>query len=133
MLGCQGWGGAYTLDIYNPDVRAYIKKVFDTVLNVWGYDMVKLDFLYSECMFPRNGKSRGTIMCEAMEFLRECCGEKLILGCGVPLGAAFGKVDACRISCDVDLTYKGKIYNHIHVNNEMLSAQSAINNSSLTS
>ena len=46
MLGCQGWGGAYTLDIYNPDVRAYIKKVFDTVLNVWGYDMVKLDFQF---------------------------------------------------------------------------------------
>ena len=129
IIGCVGWGGAYTLDIYNPEVREYIKHFFDVILNDWGYDMVKLDFLYSECMFPRNNKSRGTIMCEAMEFLRECCGEKLILGCGVPLGAAFGLVDACRISCDVDLTYTGKYYNKLHVNNEIPSAQNAINNS----
>ncbi len=129
LLGCVGWGGAYTLDIYNPEVREYIKHFFDVILNDWGYDMVKLDFLYSECMLPRNGKSRGTIMCEAMDFLRECCGDKLILGCGVPLGAAFGKVDACRISCDVDLKYTGKFYNAMGINAEIPSAQNAMNNS----
>ena len=128
MLGVVAWGGAYTLDIYNEDARAYIKSFFDVVLNQWQYDMVKLDFLYSQCMEPRNNKSRGTIMCEAMEFLRECCGDKLILGCGVPLGAAFGYVDACRISCDVDLKFAGKIYNKLHVNNEVPSARNAINN-----
>jgi alpha-galactosidase len=129
ILGVVAWGGAYTLDIYNEDARAYIKSFFDTVLYDWGYDMVKLDFLYSQCMYPRNNKSRGTIMCEAMDFLRECCGEKLILGCGVPLGAAFGRVDACRISCDVDLIYGGKFYNKLGVNNEVPSAQNAITNS----
>ena len=67
-------------------------------------------------------------MCEAMEFLRECCGDKLILGCGVPLGAAFGYVDACRIGCDVDLAYKGKFYNKLHINREIPSAQNSINN-----
>lgn len=128
MLGCQGWGGAFTLDIYNPEVREYIKHFFDVILNDWGYDMVKLDFLYSECMLPRNGKSRGTIMCEAMDFLRECCGDKLILGCGVPLGAAFGRVDACRISCDVDLQYKPRFYHPLRVSMELPSAINAINN-----
>lgn len=101
LLGCVGWGGAYTLDIYNGEVREYIRNFFNVILNDWGFDMVKLDFLYSEAMQPRNGKSRGQIMCEAMDFLRECVGEdKLILGCGVPLGPSFGVVDACRISCD---------------------------------
>ncbi len=129
QIGCIGWGGAYTLDIYNDEAREYIKHFFDVILNDWGYDMVKLDFLYSECISPRNGKCRGEIMYEAMQLLRECVGDKLLLGCGIPMSAAIGVCDACRISCDVDLTYKGKIYNHIHVNNEMLSAQSAINNS----
>lgn len=129
QLGCVAWGGAYTLDIYNPEVREHLKKVFDTVLNDWGYDMVKLDFLYSQCRTPRNNKTRGTIMCEAMDFLRECVGDKLILGCGVPLGPAFGIVDACRISCDVDLSYGGKFYNSMSINNELPSAQNAINNS----
>ena len=129
MVGCIAWGGAYTFDIYNEEVREYLRKVFDVVLNEWGYDMVKLDFLYSQCIKPRHGKSRGEIMCDAMAFLRECVGDKLILGCGVPIGAAIGVVDACRISCDVDLTYKGKFYSRIQVANEMLNARSAINNS----
>ena len=129
QLGCVAWGGAYTLDIYNPEVREHLKKVFDTVLNDWGYDMGKLDFLYSQCRTPRDNKTRGTIMCEAMDFLRECVGDKLILGCGVPLGPAFGVVDACRISCDVDLSYGGKFYNSMSINNELPSAQNAINNS----
>ena len=129
QLGCVAWGGAYTLDIYNPEVREHLKNVFDTVLNDWGYDMVKLDFLYSQCRTPRDNKTRGTIMCEAMDFLRECVGDKIILGCGVPLGPAFGVVDACRISCDVDLSYGGKFYNSMSINNELPSAQNAINNS----
>ena len=129
QLGCVAWGGAYTLDIYNSEVREHLKKVFDTVLNDWGYDMVKLDFLYSQCRTPRDNKTRGTIMCEAMGFLRECVGDKIILGCGVPLGPVFGVVDACRISCDVDLSYGGKFYNSMSINNELPSAQNAINNS----
>ena len=129
MVGCLAWGGAYTFDIYNEEVRAYLKKVFDVVLNEWGYDMVKLDFLYSQCIKPRHGKSRGEIMCDAMAFLRECVGDKLFLGCGVPIGPALGICDACRISCDVDLNYKGEFYSRIQVSNEMLSARSAINNS----
>ena len=129
VMGCMGWGGAYTLDFYKPEVKAHIRHFFDVILNDWGFDMVKLDFLYSECHTARYGKSRGQIMCEAMDFLRECCGDKLILGCGLPIGASFGRVDACRISCDADLKYSGKFYNKLHVNNEIPSAVNAINNS----
>ncbi|MDD6275259.1 MAG: alpha-galactosidase [Clostridia bacterium] len=130
LLGCVAWGGAYTLDFYNPEAREYIRHFFDVVLNEWNVDLVKLDFLYSECMQPRDGKTRGQIMCEAMDFLRECVGdEKYILGCGVPLGPSFGVVDACRISCDVDLKYTGKYYNKLGVNREIPSARFAMNNS----
>lgn len=130
MWGCFAWGGAYTLDMYNPEAADYIRNFFNVILNDWGYDMVKLDFLYSQAIYPRNGKSRGQIMCEAMDFLRECVGEeKLILGCGVPLGPSFGVVDACRISCDVDLVYGGKFYNKLGVNREVPSAQNSMNNS----
>ena len=106
--GCN-WSGSYALDIYNSEVREYLREVFDTVLNEWGFDLVKLDFLYAACIRPYGGRSRGKIMCEAMDFLRELCGDKLILGCGVPLGAAFGKVDYCRIGCDVGLSWNDNI------------------------
>jgi alpha-galactosidase len=128
MLGCVAWGGAYTLDIEIPEVRAHIKNFFNVVLNDWGFDMVKLDFLYSICMMPRNGKSRGQLMVEGMEFLRECVGDKLLLGCGVPLGATFGYADACRISCDADLSFKPRIWNTVHINNEVPSVQNAMIN-----
>lgn len=42
----------------------------------WHFDMVKLDFLYAAAIEPRNNKTRGQLMCEAMDFLRECCGDK---------------------------------------------------------
>lgn len=104
----HNWGGFYALNIYNEEVRRYLKKVFDTVLNTWGYDMVKLDFLYACCIIPYNNKSRGEIMCDAMELLRSLCGDKLILGCGVPLAPAFGKVDFCRIGADMALSWNKK-------------------------
>lgn len=102
----HNWGGFYSLDIYNEEVRAHLKHVFDVVLNEWGYDLVKLDFLYGACVLPMHNKSRGEIMCDAMDLLRECCGDKLILGCGVPLMPAFGKVDYCRIGPDIGLNWR---------------------------
>lgn len=106
------WGGFYALDIEIPEVRNYIKNFFDVVLNDWGYDMVKLDFLYAACIVPNHGKSRGQLMCEAMDFIRECVGDKLILGCGVPLAPSFGKVDYCRVGADMDLHWVGRVKNH---------------------
>lgn len=114
----HNWGGFYALDIYNEEVRAYIRKVFDTVLNDWGYDMVKLDFLYACSIIPVHGKSRGEIMCEAMDFLRECCGDKIILGCGVPLAPAFGKVDFCRIGADVGLCWENNAFSREDVSTQ---------------
>lgn len=104
----HNWGGFYSLDIYNDGVRKYLKDVFNTVLNEWGFDLVKLDFLYGACVLPIHNKSRGEIMCDAMDLLRECCGDKLILGCGVPMMPAFGKVDYCRIGSDISLKWKQK-------------------------
>lgn len=100
------WGTFYAIDFYNKEAADYIKKVFNTILYEWGYDMVKLDFLYAACIVPMYNKSRGQIMCEAMDFIRECVGDKMILGCGVPLMPAFGKVDFCRIGADVALEWK---------------------------
>ncbi|MBZ9687497.1 alpha-galactosidase [Clostridium estertheticum] len=110
-----GWNGFfYVLDFYNEEVRDYIKEVFHTVLNVWNYDMVKLDFLYAVALIPRKEKTRGQIMYEAMEFLREICGDKIILGCGVPLGSSFGFTDYCRIGSDVSLSWEDKILSSLH-------------------
>lgn len=106
------WGGFYALDIENPEAREYIRHFFDVILNDWGYDLVKLDFLYAAAIVPNHNKTRGQLMCEAMDFLRECVGDKQILGCGVPLFPAFGKVDYCRIGADMGLKWKSQTFTH---------------------
>lgn len=106
------WGGFYALDIENPQAREYIRHFFDVILNEWGYDLVKLDFLYAAAIIPNHGKTRGQLMCEAMDFLRECVGEKQILGCGVPLFPAFGKVEYCRIGADMGLSWNHQTFSH---------------------
>ncbi|MGH4119881.1 glycoside hydrolase family 36 protein [Clostridium sp.] len=127
VLGGSNWSRFYALDIYNPEVREYIKSVFSVVLDEWGYDMVKLDFLYAVCLVPNKTKTRGQIMTEAMEFLRECVGDKLILGCGVPLGPSFGLVDYCRIGCDVGLDWDDKVFMRL-LHRERVSTINAIGN-----
>lgn len=97
----QWRGRFYALDTELPEVWEYLQRVFRRVIQEWGYSFLKLDFLYAAGLRPRNGKSRGQIMYEAMGKLRELAGEVPILGCGVPLGSSFGRVDYCRISADV--------------------------------
>ena len=110
LLTGSNWGGFYSLDIYNDEVRDYLRNVFDTVINKWGFGLVKLDFLYAACMLPRYDKTRGEVMHDAMRFLREICGDAFILGCGMPLASGFGLVDYCRIGCDVSLIWDDVFY-----------------------
>ena len=60
-----------------------------------------------------------------MDFLRECVGEKMILGCGVPLMPAFGKVDYCRIGADMGLRWKVPFFS----NREFISTYHTLGNS----
>lgn len=105
-----GWSGwFYALDICNDGFREYLRQVFQKVLDEWGFDLVKLDFLYAAALLPRRTKTRGQVMCEAMRFLRDLVGTKTILGCGVPLGPAFGLVEYCRIGSDVSLAWEDRL------------------------
>lgn len=67
-------------------------------------------------------------MAEAMDFLRKCAGDVLILGCGVPLASAFGKVDYCRIGCDVGLDWNDKPHMRL-MHRERVSTKNSILNS----
>ena len=109
------WGGFYSLDIDNPAVVAYVEQVLDRVLHEWGFDFVKLDFLYGAAPFGTETESRAARMCRAMNILRKACRGKQILGCGVPLWPAFGAVEYCRVGCDVGLDWNDtKLMQKIH-------------------
>ncbi len=127
VRGGSNWSGFYPLDINNPEVREYIRFVIETIINDWGYNLLKLDFLYAACIVPRKDKTRGQLMAEAMDFLRECAGNALILACGVPLASAFGKADYCRIGCDVSLDWNDKPHMRL-MHRERISTRNSILN-----
>ncbi len=109
VFGGGNWSGMYALDFYNPAVRDYIKTCIGHYYDM-GFRLFKLDFLYAVCMIPQRGKTRGEIMYEAMNFLRETCKDAQILACGVPLLPAFGKAEYCRIGMDMTLSWNDKPY-----------------------
>ncbi|WP_448920166.1 glycoside hydrolase family 36 protein [Eubacterium sp.] len=127
MVGAN-WGGFYAIDIDNADARAYIKNVFDTVLNDWGFDIVKLDFLYATAVVPLHNKTRGQLAYESIDFLRECVGDKQILGCGVQQMPCFGKVEYMRIGADMALNWKHG-FSRKFIHREDVSTPNAIHNS----
>lgn len=122
------WGGFYALNIYNEEARTYIKKVFNEILNVWGFDLVKLDFLYAAAIIPMNNKTRGEIAYDSLELLRECVGDKKILGCGVQQMPCFGKVEYMRIGADMALDWAHTLLRK-NMHREDVSTPNAIHNS----
>lgn len=124
--GCN-WGGFYSLDIDNPAVVSYLEAVFGRVLSEWGFDLVKLDFLYGAAPFGTEDESRAGRMLRAMELLRRLCGEKKILGCGVPVMPAFGLVDYCRVGCDVSLDWDDRPYMRL-IHRERVSTRRSVGN-----
>lgn len=121
------WGGFYALDFDHPEVQAYIRETFRKVFDEWGFDLVKLDFLYAAAPYGNAKETRAGRMIRAMRFIREVCGDKLIIGCGVPLMPVFGLVDYCRISCDVGLDWNDNaLMQKIH--RERVSTKQAIEN-----
>jgi alpha-galactosidase len=93
------------LDLTHPDVQAYLKKVFHTLVEEWGYTYLKLDFLYAGALDGVHhdpSLNRAQILRRGMELIRETVGPSTyLLGCGAPLGSMIGLVDGMRIGTDV--------------------------------
>ena len=101
------WSGVfYALDFYNDEVQNYLRNVLQTVTANWNFALLKLDFLYAVCLAPPTNKTRGQVMHEAMDFIRSIVPNTQILTCGIPLAAAFGRADYCRIGADTHLTWE---------------------------
>ncbi len=124
--GCN-WSGYYSLDIDHPEVLAYLEDVFTRVKDEWGFDLVKLDFLYAAAPFGNERESRSGRMIRAMKMIRKWCGDMKILGCGVPFMSAFGLVEYCRISCDVSLDWNDRPHMSV-VHRERPSTRNAVTN-----
>ncbi len=92
----------YALDTTHPEVQAWLEETMRTVL-AWGYDYLKLDFLYAAALPGRRHVDvpREQALREALALVRRVVGEETyLLLCGVPIYPALGIADGMRIGAD---------------------------------
>ena len=132
LLGAEGanfnWSGALVLDVRNPEVRAYVAECLRVATAEWGFDLLKLDFLFAACMVTHDGLNRGELMADAIELIRESVapGTRLLF-CGVPLVSAFGTCEYCRVGCDVGLDWDDKPHMRL-LHRERISTKNSLAN-----
>ncbi|MBL9070026.1 MAG: alpha-galactosidase [Sphingopyxis sp.] len=104
----------YVLDITHPDAEAYIRRVFRAWAHDWGARYFKTDFMFfgaeygpDHVVWHEAGLSRIAIWRKMGSIIREEIGDALWLGCGCPLWASVGLVDAIRIGRDVGVKWSG--------------------------
>lgn len=98
------------LDVTHPGVQDHTRRLIQTAVRDWGFQYLKLDFLYAAALPGRRHdptRTRAQAMRLGLELIREAAGpETFLLGCGCPLGSAVGLVEAMRIGPDVAVRWR---------------------------
>lgn len=104
----------YVLDVTHPQAAAYIREVFRTWRREWGVGYFKTDFMHlgslygpREAVWHQPGLSRIAIWMRMARLIREEIGDAFWLGCGSPIFAPVGLVDAMRIGRDIGVSWTG--------------------------
>jgi alpha-galactosidase len=100
----------YGLDCTNPAVIEWLKTILKTITKDWGYEYVKIDFLYAATYdglrYDKNA-TRAQALRKGLEAIREAVGKSiLVLGCLAPIGQAVGLVNSYRVSPDTATRWK---------------------------
>ncbi len=94
----------FGLDCTNPAAERWLRELFGEITNGWGYDYLKIDFLYGGALPGRRyDKQAGRIEAyrRGLRAIREAAPKSFILGCGSLLGPSVGLVDGQRNGPDV--------------------------------
>ncbi len=105
VVAMHNWGkDCYGLDCSHPHALRWIEELFRQVTDDWGFDYVKIDFLFAAAV--RGVRSdpqltRVQAYRQGLEAIRRGVGERFVLGCGALMGPSVGLVEGMRIGPDV--------------------------------
>ena len=103
VIAGNNWGSAfYALDTTHPAVCGWLTDLIQKVRS-WGYDYLKLDFLYAAALpgIRHKGLAGEQAYRQGLSILRQAAGEAFVLVCGAPVLASLGLTDGMRIGPDV--------------------------------
>ncbi len=122
------WSGKFfALNIYQSGVPEYLSEVFNTVIQQWGFQFIKLDFLYAAALCPMPNKTRASIMYDALKLINSLRGDAVMLGCGCPIGVAYGMCEYMRIGGDVALKWEDRLLAALNYRERVSTVSSLIN------
>jgi len=124
------WGGYYyTVDVTQPAALSWIEDTINTLLYEWGYEYLKLDFMYAAALpgvRHNTTISRYEALAQAVARIRKVSGNAFVLGCGMPLQAGIRYVDAMRIGPDVAPQWGRTFFDKLFNSDSGISTRSAI-------
>jgi hypothetical protein len=94
----------YCLDITHPEAEKWYTDLVDTIVNRWGFEMIKMDFVawtvFSAHHFHNPEATPAQVFRHAQEIMRKVAGEKChLLDCG-PGHVSGGYINSMRIEYD---------------------------------
>jgi len=119
----------FALDTSHPEVLGWLEDLMRKVRE-WGYDYVKLDFLYAGALpgHRYNNIPRETAYRQGLEVIRKALGDAYLLTCGAPILPSLGLCDAIRIGTDVSETLNLNLESRLMNNLAVPGIQNAIRN-----
>lgn len=105
----------YCLDLTQPGAEKWFTDLFDTIVNNWGYQMIKLDFVawtvFSVEQFYDRSKTPAMVYRKALDIIRRTAGDSChILDCG-PGHVTAGLINSMRIEYDQYYGYLDELEN----------------------
>ncbi len=100
--GLNWTGQTYALDVTHPAVLDWLDKLIRKAVG-WGYDYLKLDFLYAGAAAGKRYKEvpREEAYRNALKVMRAAAGRAYLLACGAPIIPSLGLCDGLRVGPDV--------------------------------
>ncbi len=97
-------GNKYAIDTTNPEALRWLYATFKTIVREWGFEYLKLDFLYTGAFDGLRWDPRATraqAFRRGLETIRAAAGDDTyIVGCGIPIALGLGIVNGMRMSGD---------------------------------
>lgn len=111
----------FCLDLSNDEVLEHINRLMDTIINVWGFRYIKIDFLFAGMLNGvfKNGGCAYQWYDRALKVLTKAKASRdgkpvAYLGCGLPLESSFNTLPLSRIGPDTkeswDVNYLRKLH-----------------------
>lgn len=104
----------YALDITHPGAEKWFADLIDTIVNNWGFEMIKVDFVAWSVLSAHHYYDRSAtpaqVYSKALQIIRETAGDKChLLECG-PGNISIGSISSMRIEYDQNYGYAGEAW-----------------------